>query len=336
METQAKTNEQAFTGAEVTKPAEEALLQWVERYVANNNRGDIRAMKTILFFLALVATLLAAQAQNRQTVKTGMAEVNGAILYYEIAGEGQPLVLVHGNGGDRRHWDDQFIPLSKNFQVIRYDVCGFGKSPAPNLDEQGSNYNDLKNLLDYLDIKQAHICGLSMGSGIAVDFAMAYPEMCLSLISVGPWANGYNSPETENMFQVMAQAGAVLKEQGNKAAIDFLWEGNDVFKNTFPNKQTLKRMKLFGYDYSFWHMLNKSKRYALQPLAAGRLKEVKVPTLIVTAEFDLIACKEIADLMESEIAGAKKVSIKGAGHCMYMDKHKEFNKIVKQFIGDVE
>jgi pimeloyl-ACP methyl ester carboxylesterase len=252
-----------------------------------------------------------------------------------MAGEGQPLVLIHGNGGDRRHWDDQFLPLSKRFKVIRYDACGFGKSPAPDPDQTGSNYGDLKKLLDYLDIKQAHICGLSMGSGIAVDFAMAHPEMCLSLISIGPWVNGYNSPAAEPIFQAMAQAGNVLKEHGIKAAIDFWWEGNDVFKNMFPKKQTIERMKLIGYDYSFWLWLNNHKRHDLQPLAADRLKEIKVPTLIVTAEYDLVACIEVADLMEREIAGAKKVSIKGAGHCMNMDKPKEFNRIVEKFIGDI-
>jgi pimeloyl-ACP methyl ester carboxylesterase len=81
--------------------------------------------------------------------------------------------------------------------------------------------------------------------------------------------------------------------------------------------------------------LNNHKRHDLQPLAADRLKEIKVPTLIVTAEYDLVACIEVADLMEREIAGAKKVSIKGAGHCMNMDKPKEFNRIVEKFIGDI-
>jgi pimeloyl-ACP methyl ester carboxylesterase len=293
-------------------------------------------MKTLLLCLALTATVLSVQTKTKQPVITGLAELNGTRLYFEVAGKGMPLVLIHGNGGDRRHWDDQFIPLSKKFQVIRYDVCGFGKSPAPEPDQPGSNYNDLKKLMDYLKIKQAHICGLSMGSGIAVDFAIAHPEMCLSLISVGPWVDGYNSPETEKMFQAMGQVKINLNEQGKKAAVDFWLDGTEMFKTAFPQKQTIGRMKLIGYDYSFWHMVNKSKRYALQPLAAGRLKEVKVPALIVTAEFDLMACKEIADLMESEIAGAKKVLIKGAGHCMNMDKPKEFNRIVEKFIRDLK
>jgi 3-oxoadipate enol-lactonase len=292
-------------------------------------------MKTFLFCLALSLMVLTVQAQTKQPVKTGMAEVNGTGLYYEVAGEGEPLVLIHGNFGDRRHWDDQFMPLSKRFQVIRYDVCGFGKSPAPDPDNSGSDYDDLKNLLDYLDIKQAHICGLSMGSGIAVDFAMAHPEMCLSLISIGPSVNGYNSPVNEIRFQVMRQVRTILHEQGKRAAVDFWLEGTDVVKNGFPQKKTIKKFKLIGYEYTFWHWLNKSKRYSLRPPAADRLKELKVPMLIVTAEFDLIGCKEVADLMEREIAGAKKVSIKGAGHCMNMDKPKEFNRIVEKFIGDI-
>jgi pimeloyl-ACP methyl ester carboxylesterase len=67
----------------------------------------------------------------------------------------------------------------------------------------------------------------------------------------------------------------------------------------------------------------------------GRLKEINVPTLMITAETDLDLCGEVADLMEREIAGAKKVMIKGAGHYMYIDNPKEFNGVVEKFIGDI-
>jgi 3-oxoadipate enol-lactonase len=73
----------------------------------------------------------------------------------------------------------------------------------------------------------------------------------------------------------------------------------------------------------------------LQPLAVGRIREIKVPTLIVTAEYDLVVCIEVAELMEQEILGAKKVSIKGAGHCTNMDNPKEFNRVVEKFIRDI-
>ena len=66
-----------------------------------------------------------------QTVETGTVEVKGGRLYYEVAGSGPVVVLVHGGFGDRRMWDAQFRELAKRYRVVRYDHRGFGKSPAP-------------------------------------------------------------------------------------------------------------------------------------------------------------------------------------------------------------
>lgn len=75
-------------------------------------------------------------------VESGYAEVNGTRLYYEIAGEEEPIVLIHGNGGDCRHWDNQFIPFSQNHRVLRYDIRGFGKSSNPTEGKQYSHHDD--------------------------------------------------------------------------------------------------------------------------------------------------------------------------------------------------
>ena len=64
-------------------------------------------------------------------LSNGLAEVNGTRLYYEVAGSGQPLVLIHGYTLDTRMWDDQFDAFSQQYQVIRYDLRGFGKSDVP-------------------------------------------------------------------------------------------------------------------------------------------------------------------------------------------------------------
>jgi len=266
----------------------------------------------------------------------GTADVNNTKLYYEVIGEGQPIIFIHGNGGDRRHWDFQFIPLSKEYKVIRYDVRGYGKSALPNPEESYSDYEDLKALLDYLRISKAHICGLSMGSGIAVDFAIVYPEKCISLIPVGPWVNGYQSPSTQEVFDSMDQLPSIINEKGIKEAVDFWLEGNDVFAKSFQNSTTVEKMKTIGYDYSFWGFLNVSKRQSLQPPTRDRLNEIRVPTLIITAENDLQACLEIADLLENEIQGAKKISIKNAGHCMNIDEPEQFNELVTDFIQGIK
>ncbi len=266
--------------------------------------------------------------------QSGYAEVNGTKLYYEIAGSGDSLVLIHGNGGDLRHWDDQFGEFSRHLQVIRYDVRGFGKSALPVEGEGYRHVDDLKALLVSLGIEKAHICGLSMGSGIAVDFVLAYPEMCSSLISVGPWVNGYESPSVNEIFQVFGEVSAVAREKGPKAAVD-AWLNTSVFKNTYQNPEVFARMAEIGYDYSCWHFINTDPVQNLSPLAIQQIEEINLPTLIVTAENDIEACKEIADLLDQTLPNSRKIEIASAGHVVNMEKPDEFNAAVLSFISSL-
>ena len=84
-------------------------------------------------------------------VQQGLAEVNGARLYYEVAGSGHPLVLIHAYALDTRMWDSQFEEFAQRYQVVRYDVRGFGRS-APPTEESYSHVEDLKALLDLLSL----------------------------------------------------------------------------------------------------------------------------------------------------------------------------------------
>jgi pimeloyl-ACP methyl ester carboxylesterase len=306
-------------------------------------------MKILLLILSLSLMLISCNNKEKKSEilidgSSGDAEVNGTKLYYETyetEGSGDAIVLVHGNEGDRRHWDFQIGPLAMNYKVIRYDVRGYGKSALPNPEEAYSDYEDLKALLEYLNINEAHICGLSMGSGIAVSFAIAYPENCKSLISVGPWASGYGSgdfksPAADSLFKAMGITASIARDKGSKEATDYFLTGNEVFKNTLRSPKTIDHLRMIGYDYSFWGFINESKRLPLQPPAISQLDKIKIPTLIVTAEYDLEACKEIAEIMKREIEGSKLVSIVDAGHCMNIDKPEEFNEQVTSFIKDLK
>ncbi|MEK7328872.1 MAG: alpha/beta hydrolase, partial [Chloroflexota bacterium] len=98
---------------------------------------------------------------------TGFAEVNGTRLYYEVAGSGQPLVLIHGFSLDTRMWGDQFETFARHYQVVRYDLRGFGQSAVPS-NEPYTHADDLNNLLHYLKIDSVHLVGLSLGGGVAI------------------------------------------------------------------------------------------------------------------------------------------------------------------------
>src|SRR5512143_1577881 len=88
-------------------------------------------------------------------------------LNYEIAGEGRPLILIHGGLVNSGLWDDQFEVFAEQYRTLRYDVRGFGRSKSPAA--YYSNHGDLRDLLDYLGIRRAYVLGLSMGGAIAID-----------------------------------------------------------------------------------------------------------------------------------------------------------------------
>ncbi len=135
----------------------------------------------------------------------GFAEVNGTRLYYEAVGAGQLLVLIHGNALDHRMWDDQFAHFAQHYQVLRYDVRGFGQSALPTTTPY-DHAEDLWLLLRALGHQHAAILGLSMGSRIAINFAVAYPNATDALIAVDAGVDGYTFPDGPLFAHVIAEA----------------------------------------------------------------------------------------------------------------------------------
>src|SRR5678815_1925512 len=154
--------------------------------------------------VSLPLPVIAQTSNDPKIIDSGYAEVNKTKLYYEIAGKGEPLVLIHGSFGDRRFWDLQFYDLSKKYKVLRYDLRGFGRSALPIENEVYRDSDDLDALMDFLGIKKAHVCGLSFGSFVVIDFALSHPDKCLSLIPVGPRVAGddldeYKTPKVDTL-----------------------------------------------------------------------------------------------------------------------------------------
>ncbi len=154
-------------------------------------------MKTALGTCALLACAVAlvaapARAQGRRDAASGFAEVNGTRLWYETAGKGSTVVLVHGGLVDSRLWDDQMKELAKRHRVVRYDLRGYGKSAAPTADF--SPVEDLRALLAFLKVERATVVGLSLGGIIAADFALEHPRMTEGLVLVGAGLRGDKQP----------------------------------------------------------------------------------------------------------------------------------------------
>jgi pimeloyl-ACP methyl ester carboxylesterase len=267
-------------------------------------------------------------------MNTGFAELEGGRLYYETTGSGDAIVLIHGNAGDRRHWDAQFDALAKEHRVVRYDVRGFGQSSLPVEGEPYSNHEDLAALLDHLSIRSAHVAGWSMGSGIAVDFVLTYPDRMKSLISVGPWVRGYSSPAAQAISADLRLVGAALADGGPTAAVD-AWMAAPFFAATIREPAAGARFRQIAADYSWWFFSHQAPKGEPGPSAVGRTAEIHVPTLILTAEHDIPACLEVADLLDLSVLNSRKVILAGTGHLLHMEKPEEFNRHLLDFIETV-
>src|SRR5690242_18622677 len=146
---------------------------------------------------------------------SGMAIVNGTSLFYEVAGQGHPLVLIHGGYSNRHLWDDQFEALAQSYKVIRYDLRGYGNSAVVTADTPlYADWQDLYGLLQYLEIEKAYLLGQSGGAATAIDFTLEHPEMVDALILVAPGVSGFDfqqwiqeSPLREN-FAMLDEAFA--------------------------------------------------------------------------------------------------------------------------------
>ena len=122
-------------------------------------------------------------------IKSDMAKINGAQIYYQTAGEGTPLVMIHAGVADSRQWNNEFAYFAQNHRVVRYDMRGYGKSEP--VDGEFSHMSDLISLLDHLELYEPIVLmGCSMGGGLAVNFALTHPSKVRALIMVGSGPSG--------------------------------------------------------------------------------------------------------------------------------------------------
>ena len=144
--------------------------------------------------------------------ETGYVELKDGKIYYEVAGEGDTLVLSHAGFVDSGMWDDQWKPFAEKYRVIRYDMRGYGKSSK--LDAPVVRRDDLNSVLDHLKVEQAHVLGCSMGGEIVIDYALEHPERVLSLIAVSAVPSGFQmqgKPPDELMQMMEATQKSDLK-----------------------------------------------------------------------------------------------------------------------------
>ena len=252
---------------------------------------------------------------------TGLATLSdGGQLYYEMAGRGDTVLFIHGFSLDTRMWDDQFEVFAQRYRVIRFDLRGFGKSSAPTGDY--SRVEDLEALLNYLNAGSAHVIGLSLGGGVAIDFALERPRLTRSLVAVDSALGGY--PWTTD-FNTRAREVGLEQAKEN-------WLAHRLFGPANRNPAVAARLREMVLDWSGWQWLNSDPGRAPNPLPYQRLKDIAAPTLAILGEYDLPDFQDVAATLVSKTPNARKIVLPGVGHMSNMEAPDEFNEGVLSFI----
>jgi pimeloyl-ACP methyl ester carboxylesterase len=247
-------------------------------------------------------------------------------IYFEEKGSGSAIVLMHGGQMDRRMWDAQFEEFAKEFRVVRYDLRGFGKSPAPT--KAYAHEEDLARLLDELKIEKARLVGLSLGAAVAVDFALTHSNRVEALLLVCPGLGGFPFRDSANNLESVVIAA---RDQGAAKAAE-LWLANPYMSVAMEIPALRGKLRTLAEENAHCWLNNPLLQRRLRPTANERLKDVRARTLVIDGERDVSDIHQIVEKMAKEIPGARKVVVKGAGHLVPMEKPEEFNRIALNFL----
>ncbi len=288
--------------------------------------------KMILAFCLLIlpaANLVSRNSGNSNSfpVDSGYIEVDGGKLYYEMAGKGPSIVLLHDGMVPCTIWDEQFQWLAKNYRVVRYDRRAYGKSTDPKASY--SDIDDLNQVFTQLKIDRAIIFGMSSGGGLAIDFTLKYPGKVRGLVLVGAVVSGYNYTAH------MANRGGHMipvSERSDQQKIHryFVWD--DPYEIYKDNVRAKERVWEWMKDYP------KEDRGAGIPLkpadriALKFLSEIRVSTLILVGEFDIPDVHAHSGAINAGINGSARIIIPGAGHLIPIEQPALFNAAVLDFL----
>lgn len=267
-------------------------------------------------------------------VTTGYADINNAKIYFEQAGDGIPFVMIHAGIANCHMWDNEFEYFSNDYQVMRYDIRGYGKSKP--VDGKWNVQDDFVALLDSLAIDEPIILmGCSIGAGLAIDYALTFPDSIKSLILVGGVPRGFDG-DTSALEPLWKQAEQAF-EAGN---LDLVTEIDmQIWLDGFGRETVIDpEVRQHAYDMNRIVIeyeaqeLGEHITTAFDKPANERLDELSMEVLIIVGDKDAQYILDAADYMAQTLPNAYKVTIQNAAHLPNLEFPIQFRNAVEQFL----
>jgi 3-oxoadipate enol-lactonase len=273
---------------------------------------------------------------NQNVVRTfGKITAGGFDVYYESQGAGEAILFLHAGLQDHRMWEEQVTKLSEQFTVITIDQPFHGNTLGSDTTTLVADV--VKHILDTLRVEKTSVVGLSMGGATALDFATMNPQRVNKLILIAPGIPGF---ERDHKMDTLTSGwyprftAALEAKDSAEAARIFTrtWaEGPTRSKDSLkaPVSQYVYNTTLMNirkHQMAGWPVLSD------KPPIVDRLAQIQLPVLIIHGDKDLPYISEGCIYLEETIPGAKRVLLNNVAHMLNIEKPKEVNKLIADFV----
>lgn len=267
------------------------------------------------------------------------ASVNGVDLYFEVTGDGYPVIFCHEFAGDARSWHPQVTHFARLYRCVTYNYRGFPPSSVPDDPDAYSQdllVDDLRGLLSHLGIEEAHLVGLSMGGNVVLQFAIQHPNLCRSIVVAGCGAGTTNRERFERDVEEIV---ALLRNEGMHAFAEVYSLGATrlPYRRKDPRGWAEFREQLAGHSAlgSALTQLGVQRRRPTVFSMKEELNRLRVPALVLLGDEDE-PCVDPGVFMKRQIPSAGLAVIPQSGHTINLEEPHLFNQAVLDFFRVVE
>jgi pimeloyl-ACP methyl ester carboxylesterase len=285
----------------------------------------------VLVIAALLLLGTSAAAQERPEPAAKDATVFSFRLHYLEAGRGQPVILLHGTGGEGARWMPTIRALAPEFRVIAPDQIGFGQSDKPlTTYHSGVFAGFLAGFMQAIGVPKASIVGQSMGAQVALALAVQNPQLVdrLVLVNGGGFRSGSAAssaaPPDWHARQI-ANAGTLAE---SREYLEKLYYDHSLITDEMVERNLIQRLRS---AHTIESMQVAGDR-GLGGLTEEQVRGIKAPTLLVWGANDKLSPPANADKLNAVIKGSRKILIDKAGHYPFLEHPDTFNQAVMEFL----
>jgi len=265
-------------------------------------------------------------------MQRGTIERPGCRLYYEVDGSGPFLFFAHGLGGNHLSWWQQVPYFRARYTCVTFAHRGFAPSSAPPGGPDPADYaGDLAALVDHLGAREVRIVAQSMGGWTALEYSLAHPDRVRALVmasTAGPIARAPSlfadldrlpswerkaAAESKELQAANIHVAGGARLSREQPAAHFLYQEIDALSG-------VDKVKL------------RQKLHDSMTRPADMLRTLKVPTLWLTGDEDIVYPPFLSDVLAKLMPNARVAQVKQAGHSVYFERAAEFNRIVDEFL----